>query len=491
VTDTYTLAQQTGFYLKTNNTIVVGSTIFVSSPVQYKCIITEKQNGSTTGISNFVFYYESPPAQSPSISSITFNFNTAQTAPVSGINIIYGSPVFSISVNATYLGTYFYKSPYISYTNQISPSGNGFNGIVNSLQLTNSSSITNIQTITINGQTYSYLNNSVSIQNTLTSQSLSSTYGNLITLSANVSNITTTSGNVSASSISCIVDGPSYTLAYVTLAQSIGSIGSDTTFKTGYRLWSAPGTQNDSFTQSATIPPILYNGTTPYLSIPYDNTWSLLSGATGQNDLQISNGKFQTKGSSTSVSPITGYIDYTSYYYDNTHQNTFNYSSIGTSGYRFATFVWQAVYPSSGSYGTLSIRINNSNIQTNSTNNLAYADATNKILLFYRFEDSLNLQLSSSGQTVTSNWIDGNNNVPAPVNSGNYFLSSPSGYPFYGLKNITFGTTSPFVTTFNLIIPVTIPSSGIPASQIKIYCRIGLPMVSNYNFESIIANLST
>ena len=128
-----------------------------------------------------------------------------------------------------------------------------------------------------------------------------------------------TSGNL-ATTLSSIIDGPS-----VALLDSFQSSDVLINNNTGYRLWSAQPTQSD-FSTNIVVPPILLNGTTSYLTIPYDNNWSILSDPSGLYDLQVANGSFQTYGSSRNVSPITGYINYTSYYYTSANKNSYDYN---------------------------------------------------------------------------------------------------------------------------------------------------------------------
>ena len=482
VTDSYSsqAIQNQGFYLQTSNNIVINSQIFKSSPIAYNGRVTETQLGTNTGSSNFSFYYENISGNA-NMTSISFNFNnTSSYAPVSGINVIYGTPSFNTNVVASNMGTYFYKSPFITFNYTINP-----NGPSNNYSLSNDTYVTNKKTVSYNGQTYYYYDSSIDVSYTLVSGNLNTIYGNSISIYAVAYNVNGPSSFLSATSINCIVDGPSYVLVYQTFAQTIQNIGTDTP-NTGYRIWSAPGMNNDYTTNNPTIPNLTYNGT-PFYQIQYDNTASI-NITPYTNDLQVSNGSFQTLASAKAFNGLQpGYIDYRSYYYNKTQQNTFNYTiSDSLGGYRYATFVWKAIYPSGGgSYNTLSVTLNGLSNPTIFNGSLAYADQTNKILLFYRFEDKNNL--IPNGNVSTTNWIDGNNNYPYMVNSANYFRLSPTGFPFYGNTTIQNDTSSS--TKFNLTIPVAFPFIYI--DNIYIYVRVGLPMNSNYTFKTITAKLSS
>jgi hypothetical protein len=124
----------------------------------------------------------------------------------------------------------------------------------------------------------------------------------------------------------------------VTLAAGSGS-------GTGYRVWS--GQSN-----SLSVPPYAYLDTTPYSSIPYDNSWDISSGSgtyIPNQETQIINGAFRSKGTTQQ-----GYFNYSNFFYNATTKNTVNYSAISGTGYRFATFVWQAGVYSAKNYNTLS-----------------------------------------------------------------------------------------------------------------------------------------
>jgi hypothetical protein len=110
----------------------------------------------------------------------------------------------------------------------------------------------------------------------------------------------------------------------------------------------------------STVPSYLYGGSTSYKTIPFNNAWSLVNssntgGYDGTQELLLANGAFRTSNTNYATS-------YTSYNYSTgsaVAQNTVNYTSLGSSGYRFMTFA-QKVYISAGTtYSYLNVVFNN------------------------------------------------------------------------------------------------------------------------------------
>jgi hypothetical protein len=116
------------------------------------------------------------------------------------------------------------------------------------------------------------------------------------------------------------------------------------------------------------------------------------------------------------------------------------------------------------------------------TNNLAYAGA-NPIQLYYRFENQSTPTPTDLSNPLTSAWINGNSQSGIQTGSGNYFTPSDYTQPqTAGL--IASATTS---GEFSVYIPVLI----IPSDTTEyLYCRIGLPMSSQFSFSYITAKMT-
>ena len=447
VTDTYSVSSvfQQGFFLQSANTLTLGTGIFAASQSNY--VLTVAQSGTFTGSGAVTFQYDTPITTAPGITAISFNFNGSFYNAVSGVNVIYGSPVFVVTATASNMGNYFYSSPLLSYTN----------AIVGSWSPTSETDLTHV----ISGLAGGAFSSSIGFSNaSVTLGSLVATYVNAITLSATANNIYATSASVAATSITAIVDGPSIQLVYTTLPQTLPSLTSGTTV-IGYRVTSA--------TAGGTNVPPFNNVGTPYANTAYDNTADISS----LQELQVSNGTFTTPSGQTHA-----FLNYGTYYYSASSLNTLNYSGIGTSGYRYVTFAWRLQAASPLAYNTLSFIMNLTSVAPTKTANVATV-AGSPIRLFYRFED-----VASSAPTDTSSvssaWIDGNSLTSGfLVGSGNYFNPTTyTGTPNYGLTNIVVnGTTS---TTFTETVPTPLT---ITSQTINLYCRVGIPMNSAFSFK--------
>jgi hypothetical protein len=258
-----------------------------------------------------------------------------------------------------------------------------------------------------------------------------------------------------------------------------------TTNSAGYRVYSAPPQT------STNIPTCLYNGTTKYSAVPYLNSWSLTStnnsGYDGTQELMVANGYIRSYD--------TTYLkSYTNFYYGSTSQNTANYSTISNTGYRYATFAWRVSSALSGTNQTLNIVLNS---VSNTANNgsLLYADATNKLLLFFRVEDATTTStanLGSGNGTVSTYWISANDNtgLAGAVSANNYFIVPSGNNPYFVSPTISNGSTITVSVKmpFSLSTNLTCVSSG----NTYIYVRLGLPMnvTNTYNLRYVSSYLS-
>jgi hypothetical protein len=436
-----------GFFLESANTITIGSNLFTASPYNY--VVSALQASTFTASASYTFQYDGAPG-TPSVSITTFNFNASNYAPVSGVNVIYGSPTFSIVTSASNLGTYYYKSPLLTYTN----------AIVGSWTPASESNLTHI----VSGNNGTRFTNPVGFSNSI-SINVTTTYLNSITLSVTANNVSASSSVVNATPIVAMVDGPSYTLVYTTLPQTLPTVTNNSTAVKGYHITSA--------TAGATnVPPFLNSGSS-YALTGYNNSESLAA----NQELQVSNGKFTAFTGQT-----LAYKNYTTYSYDASHSNSVNYSAIthSTGDYRYATFAWKINPVSPATYGTLIFNMVGSSAIT-ITGNLAYANSE-KIRLYYRFENAASPTPTDLSNPLTSAWIDGNLQSGTPANSTTYV--TPTDYT----QTQTYGLLSANTSgQFTVFIPALSITSG---TNVYLYCRIGIPMASGFSFSYMTATMS-
>jgi hypothetical protein len=504
-----------GFYLKTTGNILkVYGNAFDASNNQNTITLTLKQKNSAgtdiatpTVPSPYTYYYDTAPG-TPAFSSLAFTLTnssgqSAAAKQLSGIWVLQGSIGITVASTVTSMGAYFYTA------GTAAAGTTGTNGFLNYYQdgtrfgyETNLSKVTS--TYTGNG----FTNNSITCTNASnTWSSTGTTYAtsisNLTAKANNIANITTSGNN----SITAIVDNTSFSSISSTSVQTIGT--SSASAVVGYRVWSGSVLSTTNL-----VPRFTYNNSGTnigYINMPYQHSWNLVntsnsntgvsfttgvnpSGtfsytADGTQELMVANGAYQANNSSYS-------INYATYYYGTSQQNSLNYSTYSTAtnsgGYRFATFVWN-ISGLSSSYGYLNIVINGATY-TGTSSNLLNSDATNRVLLFYRVEDgstsnSFNLT-NTTNASPGSYWISMNDNSTTATGSeslsSNYFNVPSGNKPYYKLPTIS---TAGSNVTVN--VPFSSPSnSGL--SNCYVYARIGISTNSTgYSFNNITAYLST
>jgi hypothetical protein len=459
-TDSYSATGSTGFYLQGSGTVTLGSTIFTPSNSQYTVTLT--RTGATTQPRTYSFYYDTAGAN-PIVGSVTINkLNTTAnttTRQVSGVWVVYGTPTLDVSCSdLSNVGHYFYNnSQLLAYSSTTS-------GIISTSETT----LTNVSA----GITSGEITGNLTITKSALSYNTNSTFHIAIGVRATAYNIQNNTGYRDSTSIAAIVDPASQTLVYSTLQQSIG--GSNLSSATaGYRIYSGVSSGSYEYRPDSLYS---YNSST-YVNTAYGNSWDITStnnsGIDATYELQIANGYFQT-----SISSTNGYKNYTSYYYG-TSLNTVNYSSISTSGYRYATFAWRLTSVTGTGYNGIRFSfVNNSTTYFDSNSAYANSGNTKKIQLYYRVEDPTSSIPNLS--KLSTAWIDGNY-TPNTVNSSNYNTEGQSGL------NTFSGSTN---TIFNVILPYTINSTTVSVNPI-IYCRIGLPMDVAYQFQYITATMTS
>ena len=448
VTDSYSASASgyQGFYLQSSTRIDISSSVFTTSNDKTTVSLTQTQTGGGTNTSTYSFYYDTLTG-SPTVSSFVTTLNTVNSIQISGIWILYGTTTLNATTTVTNIGTYFYNnSQILAYSTGQSETG-----------LTNVTSGKNTNT----------LNNSVTFTNTGSGPAIQFSNASFsssgIQIGVTAYNALGNTGTNNSNTILVIYDQPSYSfITNTTLYPSSINTINITTSASGYRISSGSSVGNTPQYVTA-LPPSSVNANSAY-----NNTTSIIS----TEELQISNGFYQTRGGN-------GYLNYTSYYYSPSSQNTLNYSTISSTGYRFSTFVWRVgTYPSN--YVKVAFTINNiSNVSdANGTPNVS----GNNILCYYRLEDSANYG-SFTSSFVNTTWINANT-IINELTSGNYYVIGSS---LLGGKNSTVTNT---YSGNSLTVNALLPSFSVTNSNVfYIYLRVGLPMNVNVQFKNVTAIL--
>ena len=475
-------AQYRGYYLDHSDTITIGSANFVANSTIYTLQTTAYQStsaGITSATVTNSFYYDGVPG-SATITDLQFNYSST-TPPtynwVSGVEVVYGTPYFSTITGACNLGNYFYASPIENYTVTIS------NTVAVATETSFANSTTDLTSGHLPQGSRIQLSNGV-----IQSSNLATRFAKQVQLSAYVNN---TDGSSATSNVylSSIVDGPSITLVYTTLPQTLPTAITASALA-GCRIWS----YNNFDATNLYVVPFCYTPvSTPlsYTNYLYDHTHSLTdSGQTyaAVKELQVANGAHISKGTTTD-----GYLKYTGYQYTATLTNQVDYSGITTAGIRFASFAWNTA--SSGTnYTKVTFVINYSAAKSAAVTVLnnqvvfsGYSNAaTDKIFFFYRVEDQASL-LPTDANSPTTVWLDANGTTASPASAFNYYTDTTSNQTqIYGgiSSGATLGTG---IITFPSVF---IPAFSTAGKTIRIFCRIGIPMNWNFAFTTITLQLS-
>jgi len=500
-TDKYSasLTQNKFFYLNAANTVTLQtglfnphSTIYTFNAKLYQSSPTTVTTTTNTPIS---FYYDGSPG-TPAINTIQFNYLTGSppTATwVSGVKVINGTPAFSTVTTATNLGKFFYRSPIITYSNTVAGS-------------VNTGSETTLANA-ISGANTGQLISPVKFYNTsVTTPSLTTLFASNVSMSATASNTDSGSATVTAS-LNTMIDGTSVTL--INAIPSSVPVLTGGTSNAGTRIWSF-----SSFdTTSIYVPPFIFplaHLSTSYTTVLYDTTTfhanSLVDASVTyklEKELQVASGAHRTKGSFT-----YSYLDYTNKYYSATLQNTVNYTSISASGIRFATFAWKAPTVTGLTYNNLIFYIsylnassNSDAISVNTTTNQVYftsgslsSSPPDQLFIFYRLEDNTTNQtiLPTTALSPTTVWLDANGSTSTPANATNYF-SDGTMTKTQILGGITTGASITDQGSGNGLITIHafIPGFTVSGRDVRLICRIGIPMNWNFAFTYIYAKISS
>ena len=481
VFDQYTTpARYQGFYLKGSNTVTIRQATFSTSQTQYTHTTTLTQVASPI-TSQLSFYYDGLLGTA-TVLDMAFNFSVG-TPPtntyISGVNVISGQPTLSTITGASNLGKFFFKSPILSYTNTTG-------------SVTTSFSETTVSNI-ISGVSDGQFSQSQRIgfsNGSFQLNSLATVYALSTSMTVTAANASNTSAAFLATPLQCVIDGPSVTLINTTLPASPETLSSNVAEK-GCRIWSYSNYDATTF-----VPPYIYSlgagsnySFTDFLyTAATTHTSSIIDATLGHpliTELQVTNGAHRSKGTRTDC-----YIDYRTKKYSATLLNTVNYSSVTTSGIRFATFAWK-IAAQSTNYSVLRFTLTYVSADSDAisvVNNLiVFTGTADKIYVFYRVEDQSSI-VPTNGTSASTVWLDANGTIANSATALTYYVDTTGTYQqIYG--GVTSGATlaSPTIIFPSLFIPSFSTESP---KDIRIICKIGIPMNRNFAFTQVTATLS-
>jgi hypothetical protein len=457
INDNETSTEKMGYYLNANVAITALNSGFIPKNTTNTLTVSQTLSGSS-GSANYNFYYDVPLTNNPTcnIDSVTLSTNSSFGTYISGVYILFGNPSLQIKTTTTNMGNYFYSSPLVLYSFSVGPSQT----TSSETDLTNASGHSNGQ----------ITNNTLIFNKSITLNSVSSIYSKTIVSNATSNNILSSSVQNSFTT-NAIIDGPSYSLVYTQLSQSIQTINSGGQEVSGCRIWSAPSINNNC--------PELDNNGQKYSNILYNNGWNLAStnnnGYDATSEIQVCNGFFSTISSISTEG--SGYLNYSTYF-----NNSFNYNTITSSGVRYVSMSWK-LKDSLFSYSSLSFYIYNiSPTPTLSTGSNLLMVNGEILPIYYMFNDVSNSSFSST--TFNSVWINGNSNVN--LASSSTFYNTANKYGYYGGSAGGGVTLNGNTAKINVFIPAINPVN----STTYLHLRIPMVMSSNLRFGKITATIN-
>jgi hypothetical protein len=475
-TDVTGLAGYDGYYLRGNVTMGLSSALtngLTASTTPYALSVTGTYAVDNSGVSvnySAPFYYDGQ--QTPAITGTpSLSVIDGNTGAVCGVPVSKGPIRVILVTNVSGLGTNFYSN------------GNnilGYTPSTGTLTPSYETNLTKLSSGTISNGTFTNDTLSLSLSSFLKLTSPSPL--RITTVATNLYGAQTS--GVQSNGVNILYDQTSFTLANTTFTSTTALLG---TFVDCYRLLSTSNPEGCYATPNNTPSNYLYNGSSysnlNYASTKFENARNIKDDTDYKFDLIISNG--------LCTSNSIYYIDYSPY-------NGPNYSSLANSGTRYATFAWKvntfSISLGSTAYNFINFKLGNTTSTLFPSDGSVYTHSSisnSKFLLYYRLEDTANLNLTGTTgwTTLTSPWID-----------GNAYDSSGTMYPNPGTNttqtgSILKGLSSPFTssstsTTFKVKIPNPISTNVTSSTNLYIYCRIGLNMTFPFSFSSIQASLS-
>ena len=433
-----------GFYLDTSSSFTLNNNLFTASNNKTVVSLTQSQSGGSSNTSSYSFYYDDF-SENPTISSSTISLNTTNYTKISGIYILYNNSIMNATTICGNIGRYFYnKDQILTYsTGQSETDLTNFTSGKYDISLNSSVTITNIGTPAI---TYT---------NALFSKSIS--------ISSTLYNPLGTTTSLTSNSVSVIYDQPSYDLITGTTYKSSIQTTDTNNYIYGFRISSGSEVTSGTFMYTTGFPASLTDVS------GYNNN-QLLS---ENQDLQIANGKYRSKGTDTN-----SYLDYSNNYYTSSLKNTANYATISTdTGYRYATFVWSVANSNYDTYAKVSFIINGIDATINNYDSQPIVDNSN-LMVYYRFED-----ITGTFPGNSSTWFDINKSGDI-INLSTYNDSSK----ILAAKSSTSNTFSSNTYTMNGKVH---PFSSNNDNNYYVFLRICVPITANFQFTSVQCKLST
>jgi len=456
-----------GFYLNTTNSTTLPSLAFTASNEKTTTTLTTTQSGDTP-INNSMFFYYDSYTGAPTNGGVSILFGTLTYSEASGIFFVYNPIALQSTTIVSNIGTYFYNKNQILnyYYNASTTAFGGETGTSNVAP----GGLTGPGT----SPPYDELANSVIFTNSSVIIPSTTTFAKQPSFNVTSYGPTTTSTQQSAT-LNIIYDPPTHNLLNSTTfnptsPQSI----STTTLVYGFRILSQAPKSGQTDSYYTELPPTTFN-----LNVSYNNTLSLLTDA--QYDIQLTNGTYQTKGTTSN-----GYLNYNGIIYSSTLTNTLDYSTIPASGYRYLTFTYTVPFTSVNNIKFVVQNDSSTQIYSGSTNQQPYIGSSNGSRIYFYFRGENSEKYTAQYFTAdysNSTWVD----ATIPTTSSNPLITSQNYYNYIGIPLLSCGATLTYsTTTFTMVCPSTMGFSNSGGGGTNyVILRIALPMNSTFKLTGV------
>jgi len=195
----------------------------------------------------------------------------------------------------------------------------------------------------------------------------------------------------------------------------------------------------------------------------------------------LTNGQYQTKGTGTG----TGYLNYSTYYYNAGLLNSLNYSGISASGYRYSTFTFKAAIGAAYTHIQFVVSGISQTIYFPGGDQTAPTVGSTRLYFYYRVEDADNYSTFNASY-VNTTWLDATNTSNPVLSSGNYYNYTT--YPVLSARNGSID--SPFSGTTYTINCNLNSLTVVGGNNYYIYFRVCAPMNENFWFSNVTAQFT-
>jgi hypothetical protein len=447
-----------GFYLTTDAYILYKANQLTATHNSYYIILNQTLNNNVISSIQSNSFFLDDIQDVPIINNCILQYNESNFIKISGVNVLNPSMEINTITDISNLASYFYITNNLM---RYELRGDA-NNLISTINITNIEDRSNYISSLFTLKNYEFKFNTVK-------------------LNVNFNNLFTKQINLSLRARNLI--------GYSSIINIVRNIIIDTASITNINLYNMNEIPTLNLTEkSGRLNTSDVNGLFNLdIFSNFRNKYDLSQNILLNTTLQIYGGKFSSRLFDLS----NGYLNYSSVGGLNIEYNeSIDYSTVPSSGYRYATFIWKITTDSPNYEGRIQFKINEISGNIPTINDQGVSINGNNMLFYYRIENIANPDVLSQDRTTV--WINGNkvNSSTEPVTS-----YRNADIAFNGLLG---GRSSGDVVNsiqlinnnndmlYTLIFPLLL---NIASNNVYIYTLVGIPMNSSFGFKNISAYL--